>query len=320
MNNLLELVVHRVWNDGEGVRLFDLRLINQDTLPLFTAGANIGVHINDDLVRHYSLCSHPKESYRYVIAVAKAADSKGGSLWMHQHLKEGETITISPPQNHFSLHESSAYSVLVAGGIGITPMLSMIMSLEEQGKKWELHFVSRNKRQTPLLSQIMAMQHSLKFGHIHMYFSRSVPSSRLDLPAIIASAPQGSHFYCCGPKSLLDDYSKRLEHVSSEKVHLEHFHSEKTAANQGKFTIVLARSGIEIDVHQGQTVLDVLKKHSINISYACGEGVCGSCEVQVLEGLPDHRDSVLSDTEKNENKSMMVCCSGSLSDRLILDL
>jgi vanillate O-demethylase ferredoxin subunit len=320
MNNLLELVVHRAWNDGEGVRLFDLRLKNQDTLPRFTAGANIGVHINDDLVRHYSLCNNPKESYRYIIAVAKAADSKGGSLWMHQHLKEGETISISPPQNHFSLDESSAYSILVAGGIGITPMLAMMMSLEEQGKKWELHFVSRDKNRAPLLSQIIVMQNSLKFGIIHLYFSRAVPSSRLDLPAIISRASKDSHFYCCGPKSLLNDYIKCLEHVSSEKVHLEHFHSEQTAANQGKFTIVLARSGMEIDVNQGQTVLDVLKKHSINISYACGEGVCGSCEVQVLEGLPDHRDNVLSDTEKDENKSMMVCCSGSISDRLILDL
>jgi vanillate O-demethylase ferredoxin subunit len=320
MNNLLELVVHRAWSDGEGVRLFDLRLKNQDTLPRFTAGANIGVHINDDLVRHYSLCNNPKESYRYIIAVAKAADSKGGSLWMHQHLKEGETISISPPQNHFSLDESSAYSILVAGGIGITPMLAMMMSLEEQGKKWELHFVSRDKNRAPLLSQIIVMQNSLKFGIIHLYFSRAVPSSRLDLPAIISRASKDSHFYCCGPKSLLNDYIKCLEHVSSEKVHLEHFHSEQTAANQGKFTIVLARSGMEIDVNQGQTVLDVLKKHSINISYACGEGVCGSCEVQVLEGLPDHRDNVLSDTEKDENKSMMVCCSGSISDRLILDL
>lgn len=320
MNNLLELVVHRAWNDGEGVRLFDLRLKNRDTLPRFTAGANIGVHINDDLVRHYSLCNNPKESYRYIIAVAKAADSKGGSLWMHQHLKEDGTISISPPQNHFSLDESSAYSILVAGGIGITPILAMMMSLEEQGKKWELHYVSRDKNRAPLLSQIIVMQNSLKFGIIHLYFSRAEPSSRLDLPAIISRAPKDSHFYCCGPKSLLNDYIKCLEHVSSEKVHLEHFHSEQTAANQGKFTIVLARSGMEIDVHQGQTVLDVLKKHSINISYACGEGVCGSCEVQVLEGLPDHRDNVLSDTEKDENKSMMVCCSGSLSDRLILDL
>lgn len=320
MNECLELTVHRVWQDGEGVCLFDLRLANQAVLPSFTAGAHIDLYMPDDMVRQYSLCNHPNECHRYVIAVAKAEESKGGSLWLHEHLHEGDVINVSPPRNHFGLDDSATHSVLVAGGIGITPILTMATWLEAQGKTWELHFSARSQQHAPLLSQIVALQASMKFGRVHLYYSRETQVSRLDLALMVAKAPRNAHFYCCGPSRLLDAYSNELAHLPESRVHLERFHSDQTAATQGGFTVVLARSGKELEVQEGQTVLEVLKKNAINIRYACAEGVCGSCEVTVLEGQPDHRDMVLSDAEKSENTCMMVCCSGSLSDRLVLDL
>ncbi|WP_158969422.1 PDR/VanB family oxidoreductase [Paraglaciecola sp. L3A3] len=321
---MLELKVVNVWQDGEGVRLFDLRPLDTSTLPEFTPGAHIDVKIavqtGDDITRQYSLCNHPDERHRYVIAIALAADSKGGSKWLHGSVNEGDILSVSQPRNHFMLADETSHSILIAGGIGITPILTMAYGLEQQGKSWELHFTARSASKAPLLNQIMTLQDSAKLGRVYLYYTRETPANRLDFNKILSSAPANSHFYCCGPNALLQSYNNSLAHLPADKVHFEHFQSEHEVATEGGYTIELSRSGKELVVPKGSSVLDVLKQNSINITYACAEGVCGSCEVQVISGIPDHRDMVLSDDEKSENSCMMVCCSGSLSERLVLDL
>lgn len=320
MTDSIDVNVHRIWQDGEDVRLFDLRPKASQKLTKFSAGAHIDVHTGNELTRQYSLCNHPDEQHRYVIAVALASDSKGGSRWLHEEVKEGDILSISLPRNHFPLADEPEHSVLIAGGIGITPILTMAYTLEQQGKSWELHFTARNEEQAPLLAEIKALQETAKSGLITTYYTRDSVPNRIDFNTIVNTASKDSNFYCCGPTNLLQSYSESLANLPAQQVHLEHFQSENEAADEGGYTLVLARSGKELLVPEGKTVLQVLKENSVGVTYACAEGVCGSCEVPVISGLPDHRDMVLSDAEKSENATMMVCCSGSLSSRLVLDL
>ncbi|WP_339719708.1 PDR/VanB family oxidoreductase [uncultured Paraglaciecola sp.] len=320
MTDSIDVNVHCIWQDGEDVRLFDLRPKTSQKLTKFSAGAHIDVHTGNELTRQYSLCNHPDEQHRYVIAVALASDSKGGSLWLHEEVKEGDILSISLPRNHFPLADEPEHSVLIAGGIGITPILTMAYTLEQQGKSWELHFTARNEQQAPLLTEIKALQETAKSGVITTYYTRDSVPNRIDFNTIVNTVSKDSNFYCCGPTNLLQSYSESLANLPSQQVHLEHFQSENEAADEGGYTLVLARSGKELLVPEGKTVLQVLKENSVGVTYACAEGVCGSCEVPVISGLPDHRDMVLSDAEKSENATMMVCCSGSLSSRLVLDL
>lgn len=320
MTDSIDLNVHRIWQDGEDVRLFDLRPKASQKLTKFSAGAHIDVHTGNELTRQYSLCNHPDEQHRYVIAVALANDSKGGSRWLHEEVKEGDILSISLPRNHFPLADEPEHSVLIGGGIGITPILTMAYTLEQQGKSWELHFTARNEEQAPLLTEIKALQETAKSGVITTYYTRDSVPNRIDFNTIVNTASKDSNFYCCGPTNLLQSYSESLANFPSQQVHLEHFQTENEAADEGGYTLVLARSGKELLVPEGKTVLQVLKENSVGVTYACAEGVCGSCEVAVISGLPDHRDMVLSDAEKSENATMMVCCSGSLSNRLVLDL
>ncbi|MDK2776854.1 MAG: PDR/VanB family oxidoreductase [Pseudomonadota bacterium] len=315
-----ELTVHDVTEDGRDVVLLDLRAADGSELPPFTAGAHIDIHTGNGLIRQYSLCNSSQERYRYLVAVALARPSRGGSEWIHQQLKTGSRVTIGGPRNHFALDNTATHSVLVAGGIGITPILAMAMELEAQGKRWEIHFSARNRDEAALLKMTEDFVRHSAHGSLHLYLTRSEGGQRLNFAELFAGATADSHFYCCGSNAFLDDYIAAGKVFPAAQVHYERFSSDQEAATGNEYTLVLARSGKEVTVHQGETVLDALTAAGVRVSYMCSEGVCGSCEVRVLEGTPDHRDSVLSDAEKAQNNTMMVCCSGSLSDRLVLDL
>jgi len=315
-----ELTVHSIKEDGDKVILLDLRGSDNRELPAFTAGAHIDIHTTDGLVRQYSLCNDSRERNRYLVAVLLAEPSRGGSAWIHNSLHPCDKVTIGGPRNHFALNHQAPHSVLIAGGIGITPILAMALELEASGKSWEIHFSARTRADAALLNTLQDFAATAAHGSVHYYFTREADGQRLSFAELFSQADSDSHFYCCGSNAFLDDYIAAGKSFPAEQVHYERFSSDQEAASDNEFTLVLARSGRELPVHVGETILDVLKANDVPVKYMCSEGVCGSCEVRILEGQADHRDSVLSDTEKVANQSMMVCCSGALSKRLVLDL
>jgi ferredoxin-NADP reductase len=224
-------------------------------------------------------------------------------------------MTISLPRNHFPLDESALHSVLVAGGIGITPILAMARRMDALGRSWELHYACRSRADAAFLDELAG------FGEqVRLRCDDEHPGSFLDIAAIARTAAPGTHFYCCGPKPMLAGFEAAMADIPSERVHLEYFAPKDEAATGGGFTIELIRSGREIFVPAGKSILDVVQEAGIRVAHSCTEGVCGSCETGVLRGRPDHRDSVLSPGERARGDVMMICCSGSLDDRLALDL
>lgn len=317
---ILKLTVHSIINDGTDVILLDLRDPNNAELPAFSAGAHIDIHTSNGLIRQYSLCNDSRERHRYLVAIALANPSRGGSQWIHEQLKQGDLVSIGAPRNHFELNPSATHSVLVAGGIGITPMLAMAMELDAQGKPWEIHFSARTKIDAALLATVNEFMTTAKHGALNLYLTREQDGQRINFSELYSKATSSTHYYCCGSNEFLNAYIEAGKVLPTEQVHFERFSSDQEAANDNEFTLILAKSGKELPVERGQTVLDVLKANHVSVKYMCSEGVCGSCEIRILEGEADHRDSVLSDAEKAANKSMMVCCSGAKSQRLVLDL
>ena len=288
-------------------------------MPPFTAGAHIDVHLANGLLRSYSLTNPSSERHRYVIAVNKDAGSRGGSKFMHEAVRAGDIITIGVPRNNFPLVESAEHSVLVAGGIGITPIWCMIQRLQAIGRSWELYYSARNRQSTAFLDELRNLDHGLHLN-LHFNFDAESNGKMLDLPAIARTATSTTHLYCCGPIPMLAAFEKATTGVPSERIHVEYFAAKHSAGGEGGFAVELARSQRSIFIPVGKTILDTLLGENIDVAYSCMEGICGSCETRVLEGVPDHCDLVLTKEEKAANKTMMICCSGSKSKKLVLDL
>lgn len=316
----MELRVHAVDDRTSGVRLLDLRRADGGLLPTFDAGSHIDVAVGEAGVRQYSLFNAPDQTDRYCIAVALKEQGQGGSRFLHERVRTGEALRVSAPRNHFALVSDPAPSVLIAGGIGITPVWAMAQTLESQGRPWELHYGARSREEAALLPQIEVLASQARHGQVHLYFSRVAGGARMNLRSLVEQAPAGAHLYCCGSASMLKEYKASAQSRPATHVHLEHFQSTQEAATDGGYTVVLARSGQQVRVSPGQTILDALESAGVRAAYTCREGICGDCEVAVLEGTPDHRDDVLTEAERAGNGSMMICCSGCRGARLVLDL
>lgn len=310
------LRIHSISHAAEGVLLFDLRAPRAGELAPFTPGAHLDLHMPGGLVRSYSLLNNAMERHRYVIGVKRDARSRGGSAWLHEAARAGALIEVSGPRNSFELHEEAPHSVLVAGGIGITPLWSMVQRLEQLCRPWTLHYRSKSRVTAALLEQLQQPRQS---GRVHTSFSDE-GAPRLDLAAIVREAAAGAHFYCCGPVEMLEAFESACSGVDPQRVHVEYFAAKEAPATGGGFTVRLARSGQLVQVVPGRTILESLEACGIDVPSACQQGVCGACETRVLSGVPDHRDLVLSNAERTAGKSMMVCCSGSLTDEIELDL
>lgn len=308
--------IHAITYGAEGVLLFDLRAQNGDHLPAFEPGAHVDIFMPAGLQRSYSLLNDASERHRYVLGIKREEASRGGSLWMHDGVRTGSLIEISAPKNQFALIENAPHSVFVAGGIGITPLWSMIQRLLRLGRPWTLFYRARSRVSAPLLD---ALEHADIAPHVHLSFSEDATTVRLNLAHAVLAAPSGSHFYCCGPAAMMTAFEMACSHLDPSRVHLEHFAASEAPATEGGFLVRLAKSGKEVLVLPGQTILESLRTCGVNVPSSCQQGVCGACEMNVLAGTPDHRDLVLSPSEKAAGKSMMICCSGSLSNTLTLD-
>ncbi|MCS6920938.1 MAG: PDR/VanB family oxidoreductase [Elioraea sp.] len=311
--------VKSVTHEAQGVLSYDLRPVLGRELPAFTAGAHIDLHLPNGLVRSYSLVNPQEERHRYVIAVQLDPASRGGSRFIHETLRPGDTLPISPPRNNFPLVEDAWHSLFIAGGIGITPIWCMIQRLEALERSWELHYCTRTRQSAAFLEPLRALGAKVNVD-LHFNFDQEPGGRMLDIAAVVARADPETHLYCCGPVSMLEAFERACAERPPAYVHVEYFSARKAPAAAGGFTVVLARSGLSFAVPKGKTILDTLIDHGVDVPYSCMEGVCGTCEARVLEGVPDHRDLVLSKEEKASNRSIILCCSGSRTSRLVLDL
>jgi tetrachlorobenzoquinone reductase len=233
----------------------------------------------------------------------------------------GDEIEIAAPLNHFPLVENAPHSVLIAGGIGVTPIRSMIQRLVAMGASWELHYASQTRQGAAFLDELADTSASCA-SRASFAFSREADGGRLNLEEIVGAAPSGAHFYACGPAQMLTAFEQATAELPGERVHLERFGADdgEIRAGASEFEIILARSDRTLEVPADKSILDVLLDEGVDVAFSCMDGVCGSCKVEVLEGMPDHRDVVLGAEERAFNRTMMVCCSRAFSERLVLDI
>jgi tetrachlorobenzoquinone reductase len=300
--------------EAPSIHTYELVPLDDDVLPPFAAGAHIDVNLANGMVRSYSLINSQDERHRYVIAVQKDGKSRGGSKWVHENFRLGDVIILGLPRNNFALNEDAEKSVLIAGGIGVTPFLSMIDRLGTISRDWELIYCARKRSAAAFLKRLEGRP------KVRFNFDQEPGGEMLNLSDLVCTASPGTHFYCCGPPPMLEAFQTATKGLAPERVHLEYFTAAQGPARQGGFTVVLGRSEREIIVPPGRTLLEALLGEGVDVPHSCTEGMCGTCETKVLEGTPDHRDSVLTDLERSSNNTIMVCCSGSKSGRLVLDL
>jgi ferredoxin-NADP reductase len=305
--------------EADGIHSYELRDPEGAQLAPFTAGSHIDLHLPTGMVRSYSLINPQDERRRYVIAVQRDRSSRGGSTWVHDRLKIGELITIAGPRNNFPLAEDAARSLFIAGGIGITPLWCMIQRLTSLDRPFELYYCVRTRKEAALIEPLQGV--AQRPGAKIMFNFDGEPGGKLlDIKAVVAATTPDTHLYCCGPLPMLGAFEEATKDLPRERVHLEYFSAKEAPAAAGGFTVVLARAGKSFVIAPGKTILETLQDAGLDVPSSCLEGVCGTCETKVLEGVPDHRDVVLTEAERQANKTMMICCSGSKSEKLVLDI
>jgi ferredoxin--NADP+ reductase len=311
----LNVIVQAARLEARHVLSLELGPVGGATLPAFEPGAHIDLHLTDSLVRSYSLLNASANGGRYVIAVLNDKNSSGGSRYVHEQLRVGQALSISAPRNHFPLNELATKSVLVAGGIGITPILSMYKRLRQLQRPVTLLYCARSRADAAFCEELQADADV----QCHFDDERGGP---VDLRAFLATHPGDSDFYCCGPGAMIAAFEDECRALALRNVHVERFAPEGTvhAAQKAAYQVVLFRDGRTLDVPAGSALLDVLHAAGIDVDCACREGMCGACETKVIDGVPDHRDSILTDTERASGKTMLVCVSGCSGSRLVLDL
>ncbi|CAN5524062.1 cytochrome P450/oxidoreductase [soil metagenome] len=297
-----------------------LRLVSPDgrAMPRWAPGSHIDVECGDTgLSRQYSLCGDPADSQALEIAVLREADSRGGSAWMHTHVKAGDRLKIRGPRNHFRLDESAQRLVFVAGGIGITPVSAMARRARELGIDYELHYSGGSRRSMALVDELSALHGERLRLHVRDEGGRN------DLPALLRSPAEGTQVYACGPKRMLDALETACAHWPDDALRVEHFESTLGTLDPSRehgFEVELKDSGITVQVRPDQTLLAALRGANIDVQSDCEEGLCGSCEVRVLAGDVDHRDLVLTRSERDAGQRMMSCCSRACGQRIVLEL
>ncbi len=301
--------------EADGIASLELRPL-QGGLAAFEPGAHIELLLPGGLRRAYSLTNAPGQREAYRVAVQRDPASRGGSRAVHEALRIGQTLTIGRPRNLFALADDAAPSVLIAGGIGITPVWAMAQQLAAQQRAWTLHYAVRERRRAAFVEPLLA----LDAARVHLHVDGE--SGAFDLAACVAAAPAEAHLYCCGPGPMLEAFERACAGRDPSRVHLERFGSaaDTPAAAAGGFEVVLARAGKTLPVPPGTSILDAVLAAGVDAPNSCREGYCGTCETRVLEGTPLHADSVLSTAERAANRTMMICRSRCLGERLVLDL
>ncbi|UUX94575.1 PDR/VanB family oxidoreductase [Aquabacterium sp. J223] len=318
--SLLTVRVARKTVEAEGIAGFELVAADGSELPAFDAGAHIDVHAPGGLLRQYSLCNPPGERHRYLIGVLRDPASRGGSVAMHDGLKEGDTLQISAPKNHFPLVEDAPRSLLFAGGIGVTPILAMAERLHALGRDFTFHYACRSPARTAFTERIRASGFADK---VLFHHDDGAAEQKLDLPSALKSPAAGTHLYVCGPKGFLEAVRAQAADAGwpEANVHYEYFAGvEAHSAADRHFDVVIKSSGAVIRVEAAQTVVQALEANGVFVPVSCEQGVCGTCLTRVLEGEVEHKDLYLTPEEQAANDQFLPCCSRAKSERLVLDL
>ena len=312
-------VIHRQ-DEATGITSFELASPDGGDLPPFTAGSHIDVHIAPGLVRQYSLFNSPEERHRYRVAVLREEHGRGGSAAMHEQVQADHLLRISPPRNAFGLDRSASHSLLLAGGIGITPILAMAESLAQAGESFSLDYCCRSKDRAAFLERL-SQPDIARLVRVH--FDDGDFAQRFDLDALLQAAPGNSHLYVCGPTGFMDFVIAKSQAIlPAASIHREYFSASGKGAHSGDapFEVRLARSGLTFEVPADKTIASVLSSNGVDVSLSCEQGVCGTCLVRVVSGIPDHRDTYLTAAERAENREMTICCSRALTPVIEIDL
>lgn len=311
----LSLVVARKERIARDIFLFELRDPHGAELPAFTPGSHLTLEAPNGCRRNYSICNAPHETRCYEIAVKRDSNGRGGSISIADDAGVGQRVRAIGPRNNFELSTHAGQFIFVAGGIGITPIVSMMRHLKHtDGGPFALHYLTRDAQSTAFLKELRE-----EFpGCVHLHHDNGDSEQAMDLWGLF-ERPRKAHVYCCGPKGLMDSVRDMTGHWTAGTVHFESFGVDsRIQAVNSPFTVRLQRSGTRIEVASHESMLDALRRHGTQVSSSCESGTCGSCRTRVLAGEPDHRDLVLSDEEKSSY--VIVCTSRSRTPELVLDL
>lgn len=294
--------------------VFDLRPAG-GSVAAFEPGAHIDLELPNGVIRQYSLVNEPGIRDRYLISVKLDRNSRGGSRFMHEQLRAGATVEVHSVRNNFRLASEAAPTLLLAGGIGVTPILAMAEHLAAEGRPADVVYAARSRHDLPFLGRLSDAASRLT---VHV---DDEAGTVLDVGAVVSAVADEAHLYCCGPAPMLDAFLASTAARPPHRVHFERFAAVAAPAlTGGAFTVELARSGRTLSIAEGESILQALRTAGITAASSCEEGICGTCEVGVLDGTPDHRDGILSAAERQANRSMMICCSRSIGERLVLDI
>jgi len=310
----MELVAVAKTPVADGVVSLELADPAEAPLPAWEPGAHIDLVLGPELDRQYSLCGEPADRTRWRIAVLREAESRGGSAYVHGRLAVGDRVRVRGPRNHFPLTEAEEY-LFIAGGIGVTPLLPMIRQVARAGRPWRLAYGGRTASSMAFAAELAA-----EGDRVELWPQDE--RGLIDLDGLLAIPRPGVHVYCCGPEPLLSAVEERMAAWPSRTLKTERF-APKAGVLGGEstsFAVRLDYSGLEVTVAAGQSIVQAVEAIGVGVMTSCREGTCGTCETAVISGIPDHRDSVLSDEEHATNEVMMICCSRSLSPLLVLDL
>jgi len=315
----IDVKVSSIEKVAQGVCTYTLRAEDEQELLSFEAGAHIDIKTGNNRVRQYSLCNSPSESSRYMIAVKEEVDGRGGSHYLHTSIAVDDTLQISAPRNNFPLQSLVANQyVLVAGGIGLTPLLSMAHVLHENNANFTLHIRASSMSTMPFGLQLQ----NLPFADKLRYYT-SDTATPMDPCTSAGTWQPGKQLYICGPIGFMDWYVNDLVKVNwpNSAIFSENFvANEYDQSENERFKVKLARSGKILTVEADEFLLDVLNANNCGVICSCTQGICGSCITDVLEGVPEHRDAIMSDAERATNRKMCVCVGRSRSELLVLDL
>lgn len=285
------------------------------SLPAWTPGAHIDLILPNGIVRQYSLCGDINDSTYYRVGILCEMEGRGGSKFIHQELESGQHIRVRGPRNHFALVKADRY-LFIAGGIGITPIIPMIQAVEDTSADWRLIYGGRNQNSMAFRDEL------LKYGDKVRFFPTD-SSGPLPIDMELSELKKGSHIYTCGPEGLINAVESKSANWPENHIHSERFSAKTVEAPENaieQFEVECRRSNITVQVGPDESIIDVIEAKGIKVLASCRAGVCGTCEVDIIEGEADHRDTVLSKSEKESNEFMLVCCSRSLSKKLVLDI
>jgi vanillate O-demethylase ferredoxin subunit len=313
----LDARVAQVRREADDIVSIELVHPHGEALPAFEAGAHVDVHVPGGFLRQYSLCNNPVERHRYVIAVLNEPAGRGGSAAL-QRITQGETLTISHPRNHFPLAGREARShLLLAGGIGVTPMMAMLAALDGRGATYRMHYCTRSPERTAFLERLRP---HIEASRVIVHHDSGDPSRGLDIAGLLATYEPGTHLYYCGPPGFMTAVKNAVGAWPPHAVHFEYFTApeEQEARENLPFQIKVESTGRVFEVPATESIVDVLRANGFSIDTDCREGYCGTCITRYVGGSPEHRDTVLS--EKERKNYVMICCARAKESPLVLDL